>query len=401
MTADSKSVLSGIRILDIGTMIAGPFSTTLLADFGAEVIKVERPDGGDTLRSLGPFVEGESLYWAVDGRNKKSVTIDFHKESGKALFKELVKISDVVVENFRPGTLDKWGLGYKSLQEIKPDIIMCSVSGYGQTGPYAEKASYDRIALAFAGYTHITGYPDLPPLRPGIAIADYVGGLYGAFSILLALQHRNTTQQGLHVDVALYEAMYRLTEVLTVSYDKLGKERTRMGNLHFAAAPGGHFLTKDGDYVVLTISGGDSVFGRFAEAIGRAELAKDPKFNTHQHRWENITETNKLAQDWMSNLSTQEALDALDKYGIPASKVYSIKDMLNDPHYQARESYQTVEHPRLGPLKMQAPTPKLSEAKGRINNPGPSLGEHNNEILQGLLGLSNEETEKLKAEGVI
>lgn len=401
MTADSTSVLSGIRILDIGTMIAGPFSTTLLADFGAEVIKVERPDGGDTLRSLGPFVDGESLYWAVDGRNKKSLTIDFHKEQGKALFKELVKFSDVVVENFRPGTLDKWGLGYEALRQIKSDIIMCSVSGYGQTGPYAQKASYDRIALAFAGYTHITGYPDLPPLRPGIAIADYVGGLYAAFSILLALQHRSKTGQGLHVDVALYEAMYRLTEVLTATYDKLGKERTRMGNLHFAAAPGGHFLTKDGDYVVLTISGGDAVFRRFAEAIGRPELGNDARFDTHQHRWENITETNRLAEDWMSNLSTKEVLDTLDKYGIPASKVYSIKDMLNDPQYQARDSYQTVEHPRLGPLKMQAPVPKLSEANGRVTHPGPLLGEHTCEILEELLGLKREETVRLKAEGVI
>lgn len=401
MTTDSTSVLSGIRILDIGTMIAGPFSATLLADFGAEVIKVERPDGGDTLRKLGPFVDGESLYWAVDGRNKKSVTIDFHKERGKTLFKELVKISDVVVENFRPGTLDKWGLGYKSLQDIKPDIIMCSVSGYGQTGPYAQKASYDRIALAFAGYTHITGYPDLPPLRPGVAIADYVGGLYAAFSILLALQHRNNTQQGLHVDVALYEALYRLTEVLTVSYDKLGQERTRMGNLHFAAAPGGHFLTKDGDYVVLTVSGGDGVFRRFTEAIGQPELSSDPRFDTHQHRWENINQTNKLVEEWMSKLSTQEVLAALDKFGIPASKVYSIKDMMADPHYQARESYQSVEHPRLGPLKMQAPTPKLSEAQGRIINSGPQLGENNQEIFQGLLGLSREETDQLSALGII
>jgi crotonobetainyl-CoA:carnitine CoA-transferase CaiB-like acyl-CoA transferase len=273
--------------------------------------------------------------------------------------------------------------------------------GYGQSGPYASKASYDRIALAFAGYTYITGYPDLPPLRPGIAIADYVGGLYGAFSILLALQHRNNTGKGLHVDVALYEALYRLTEVLTVSYDKLGQERTRMGNLHFAAAPGGHFKTRDGDYVVLTVSGGDGVFRRFAEAIGRPELTSDPRFDTHQHRWENIGETNKLVEDWMSGLSTQEVLDTLDKYGIPASKVYSIKDMLADPQYQARESYQTIEHPRLGPLRMQAPTPKLSEAEGRITHPGPQLGENNDEVFQGLLGLSREEAEQLREDGVI
>lgn len=397
-----SSLLSGIRVLDIGTMLGGPVTATLLADFGAEVIKVEMPKVGDTLRWIGPFVKDESLYWAVEGRNKKSITIDFHKKKGQELFKKLVEKSDVVVENFRPGTLKKWGLDYDSLKKVNERIIISSVSGFGQTGPYNTKAAYDRIALAFSGFLDITGFSDRAPVRPGIAIADYMGALFSAFSVVLALYHRdiNNGQQGQHIDVSLYETIFRFTDVLTVSYDKLGIIRERRGNRHFAAAPGDHFRTKDDKYVVITVSS-DALFKRLCAAIGREELVEDQRFISHHKRFENIDEINQIVADWILPKTAVEVIELLEKHSVPCSQIYNIEDIVNDVHYQARESIIEVEHSRLGPLKMQGIVPKFSRTPGKINSLGPLLGEHNQEILQNILNLDDLEVENLKHEGVI
>ena len=249
-----SSPLRGLKVIELGTMIAGPVGCTLLGDFGADIIKIEQPKTGDTLRQLGPFVDGESLFWNVDGRNKRSVAIDLHHREGQDLVRRLVAQADAVVENFRPGTLAKWGLSFADLIKINPRLVMVSVSGFGQTGPYSSRAAYDRTALAFGGLLHVTGYPDRPPVRPGLPVADYTTALFCAFSLVMALYERDVRGgQGKHVDVALYESMFRFSEAVLAAYDRLGEVRQRQGNIHPAASPAEHFETSDGRFLVLAV----------------------------------------------------------------------------------------------------------------------------------------------------
>ena len=396
---ENRTPLEGIRVLDIGTMAAGPAAATLLADFGAEVIKIERPDGGDTLRNVGQMMEGESLYWAVDARNKKSITIDFHKKEGQELYKQLVKKSDVVVENFRPGTMEKWNIGYETLKEINPQIILCSVSGYGQTGPYSKRIAYDRMGLAFSGLLYMSGFEDRIPVKPGLPMADYLTAVYAAFSIMLTLFHRKNTNKGQHIDLALYEAVYRWTEALTASYDKFGIIRERTGNIHHAGI-GGHFVSSDNKYMVITGSN-NAIFKRLCIAMNKEELINDPRYDSHQKRVQHIEYINSLIAEWVSSNKCQDIVKICDEAGIPCSMMYNIKDIVEDPHYQARESFVNVKHPRLGDIRMPNVFPKLSESPGEIRSSGPLLGEHNNEIFNDILGLSDEELKKLKEIGVI
>ena len=281
--------LAGIRVLDLGTMVAGPVAATLLGDFGADVIKIEQPQGGDTIRHSGPIHKGHGLWWNVEGRNKRSVTLDLRVPEGQALLRDLAAQCDVLVENFRPGTLERWNLGYEPLREINPRLVMLRISGYGQTGPNAHRAAYDRIALAFSGLLHITGEADGPPIRPGVALADYQSAVLGAFSVMMALYHRDAKGgQGQLIDLALYEAVFRFTDVLVTAYDQMRVVRERRGNLHFAAAPGNHFETNDGRYLVLTVSS-DGVFRRLGEAMREHPgLADDPRFVNHAGRWEHV-----------------------------------------------------------------------------------------------------------------
>src|SRR5918994_1497095 len=290
MELKDKGPLAGIRVIDIGTMVAGPVAATLLADLGADVIKIEQPGRGDSLRHIGPAVEGESLWWNVEGRNKKSVTLDLHHPEGQRILKEMLKHADVLVENFRPGILGKWNLSREHLKQVNPRLVMLSVSGYGQTGPYANRAGYDRIALAMGGTLNATGYTDRAPVKLGTAMADYSTAILGAFGAMVALYHRDARGgAGQQIDLSLYETVFRFTDVMVTAYEKMGLPRERTGNLHFAAAPGDHFETCDGRYIVLTVSN-DRMFGRLCEVI--PALGGEERYSTHAKRPACVEELN-------------------------------------------------------------------------------------------------------------
>lgn len=394
-------MLSGLRILDLGTMVAGPVACTLFGDFGAEVIKVEVPERGDTVRDLGPFVDGECLYWSVEARNKKSITLNLREPEGQALLCRLVKEADAVVENFRPGTLERWNLGYDVLKQQNPDLIMLRVSGFGQTGPYRERAGYDRIGLAFGGLMGITGYADRPPVRSGTSTADYQTAILGAFALMMAIYHRDLRGGGgQEIDLSMYESVIRFTEVLVPEYDRLGVVRERRGNKHFAAAPGEHFKTSDGRYVILTVSA-DAGFRRLCDAMGRPDLAQDPRYGSHASRWEHVDVLNALVAEWIETQPVEQLCKSLDDAKLAYSFIYSIDDIMKDPHYAARESIATVDQPRIGPVKMAGVFPLFSGAPSKPIEPAPDLGQHNAEVYGDLLGLAETDRQALQARGII
>jgi crotonobetainyl-CoA:carnitine CoA-transferase CaiB-like acyl-CoA transferase len=398
---EKKGPLDKVRIIEIGTMVAGPVAATLLGDFGADVIKLETPKGGDPIRQSGPCIDGESLWWNVEGRNKRSVTLDLRKPEGQEILHELVKCSDVLIENFRPGTMARWNADYQRLSAINPRLIMLSISGYGQTGPNAPLASYDRVALAFAGFLHVTGYPELPPVRPGFAIADYQTALFGAFSVMMALFNRDARGgTGQHIDLSLYETVFRFTEVMITAYDKLGISRGRTGNMASAAAPGDHYATNDGRFLALTIAA-DNVFQRLCVALERPELATDPRFSTHPARIQNYKAINDIVADWIFTQDVERVTDAFKANGVPHSLIYSPAEIMADPHYAARESIATLDHPRLGPLKMPAAVPRFSETPAPAFRAAPVLGADTVEILGGLLNISEDRMASLRAGGII
>ena len=400
---DRLPALQGVRVLDIGTMVAGPVAATLLGEFGAEVIKIEKPDGGDSTRNVGPYVEGQSLWWQVEGRNKKSLTLDLRKPEGQQVLRGLVERSDVLIENFRPGTLLRWGLGYDDLSRLNPGLVMCSVSGFGQTGPYSQRAGYDRIGQAFGGLMHITGYPDRPPIRPGTAMADYQSALFAALGVMLALYARDAggaQGRGQHIDLALYESVFRFTDILAPAFDKLGIVRERQGNLHFAAAPGEHFEMADGRFLILTCSS-DGVFRRICEALGQPGLAMDERFRTHDARWKRIAEINGIVAEWVRGNEPAHVTAALDRAGAPYTVALTIADIFADPQYAARQSIAEIVHATMGTLRMPAVVPKLSLTPGAIATPGPDLGQHTDTILQEVLDLSGEDISQLRANGIV
>ncbi|RJG03480.1 CaiB/BaiF CoA transferase family protein [Noviherbaspirillum sedimenti] len=405
MRTDDKAAqvqpLSGIRVLELGTMIAGPVAATLLADFGAEVIKIEAPGLGDPIRKSGPMVGSESLYWNVEGRSKQSITLDLRRPEGQQVLRDLVRHADVLIENFRPGTMAGWNIGYEALKEINPRLIMLSISGFGQTGPYASRPAYDRIALAFAGFLNMTGYPDRPPVRPGTSMADYQAALFGAFAVMIALFQREARGgTGQQIDVSLYETIFRFTDVMVTAYDKLGLKRERTGNAHFAAAPGDHYETADGSFIAMTVAA-DTIFKRLCDAIGRNELASHPDFATHRKRVENYTEINNLVAYWFRSRPASECCDALEKHAVPHSRIYTAEDILADPHYAARESIATLEHPVIGPIKMPNVLPLFSGCKAAPIRPAPALGADTSAVLSSLLGMSKDEIAHLQETGTI
>lgn len=396
-----QAPLKGLRVLDLGTMIAGPVAATLLADFGAEVIKIEQPKGGDPLRQVGPQVDGEGLYWQVEGRNKQSVTVDLRKPEGQALLRDLATKADVLVENFRPGTMANWNLGYETLREANPKLVMLSISGFGQTGPYSSRPAYDRIALAFGGLLNMTGYADRPPVRPGNAMADYQSAILGAFGVMVALHHRDQVSGlGEHVDLSLYETVFRFTDVMFTAYEKLGVERQRQGNRHFAAAPGDHYEMKDGKFIVMTVSN-DQMFRRLTTAMNQEALASDPRFNTHAARWSNIDEINGLVAEWVHANAPVDVFAALERVGMAYSLVYQPADILNDPHYAERRSYVSVTHPRIGDIKIQAAHPKMASWQPEVPTYAPELGAATDAVLSELLGLDAAQIGQLRDAGVI
>lgn len=394
--------LDNVRVLDIGTLLAGPWGATLLGDFGAEVIKVEQPEIGDALRGTPKDGEaGMPLHWLTEARNKKSVTLNLRVEAGQDLLKRLVAVSDVLIENFTPGTLEKWGLGWETLNELNPRLIMVRVSGYGQSGPYSDRPGYDRIALGVSGYMYPTGFPDRMPVRPAFPTADYNTATFAAFAAMLALYERDANGGvGQMIDLALYEPPFRITGSLLAGWQKTGHNRERIGNRNPGFAPAGTFESKDGRYLQIA-AGGDNVWQRLARAIGGEALAEDPRYLRSRDRIKAADELEALLADWVSQHTYADAEAVLVDAGVPVGGIYRAEDILKDPHYQARDSYIEVQDPVQGDLAMPGVIPKLSETPGEVKWTGPQLGAHNEEIYGNVLGLNSVELEQLSNDGVI
>jgi crotonobetainyl-CoA:carnitine CoA-transferase CaiB-like acyl-CoA transferase len=399
--------LAGIRVLDLGTRIGAPFAATLLADLGAEVIKVELPGQGDFMRTIGPFVDDYSLFWAVEGRNKKSVTCDLRKPAGQELLKRFVPLVDVIVENFQPGTLESWGLGYDVLAALNPALILTRVSVYGQTGPYRDRPGLDRNGIALGGLLYITGYPDRPPVRPGLIVSDYLTGVFNAFAIVAALYERDrraretgTPPRGQWVDLALYESILRIMEHTLATYDRLGVVREREGNRLRNSAPLDNWETKDGKYVCI-IAAGDGLFPRLARAMEREDLVADPRFATMATRAAHGDEINAVVAAWCRARTAREIQDVLERHEVPFGIAYSVADIFADPHVAAREDIVTVDDPVIGPVRMQGVYPRFSRTPGAIRRGAPRLGADNEQVYGELLGVTPEELGALARDGVI
>ncbi len=397
------AVLSGIRVLDAASFIAGPSCAALLAEFGAEVIKVEHPAGGDPLRRLGtPAGEaGDSLLWLNEGRNKRSVTLDLKHPEGAALFLRLAERADVLCENFRPGTLERWGIGPDVLQARNPGLILLRISGFGQEGPYAARPGFARIAHAVGGLAHLTGEEGGPPLTPGsTSLADYMSGLYGVIGVLLALRHRDATGEGQVIDVALYESVFRALDEIAPAFALAGKVRGRQGVGTVNACPHGHFEAADGKWLAIACTS-DRMFARLAGAMGRPELAAADRFGPLQARLAATDEVNGIVAAWCATLPRDGIVEICAAGNVPCGPVLSIDDIMADPHYRARGTLTEIEVPGIGPLPFPAPLPRLSRTPGKLRHTGPGLGEANREIYGGLLGLSESEIEELARKGVI
>ena len=392
--------LSDLRVIEMGTLLAGPFCGQILGDMGAEVIKVEPPGQGDPMRVWGRQKQGDpSLWWPVVARNKKAITLDLRQPEGQQVLRELVEKADFLLENFRPGTLEKWGLGWSELNAINPRLIMIRVSGFGQTGPYARQAGFGAIGEAMGGLRYVVGDPSTPPSRMGISIGDSLAATFACIGALSALHHRDKTGRGQVVDSAIYEAVLNMMESLITEYDKVGYIRERTGAILPNVAPSNVYQTSDG--MVLIAANQDTVFSRLAEAMGRPELAADPKYSTHGARGAHQAELDALVEQWTRTLTTRAVLEAMDKFGVPAGLIYRAPDMLADPHFQAREAIVTIPHPDFGELRMQNVAPKLSETPGGVRSPSPSLGQHNDEVYLELLGLEPGRYEDLKSRRVV
>jgi len=392
--------LSDLRVLELGTLLAGPFCGQLLGDLGAEVVKLEPPGQGDPLRVWGRQKQGEpSLWWPVVGRNKKAITLDMRQAEGQSLLKELVTKADFLLENFRPGTMEKWGCSYAELAAINPKLIMIRVSGYGQTGPYSHRAGFGAIGEAMGGMRYVVGDPSTPPSRMGISIGDSLAATFACLGALSALHYREKTGYGQVVDSAIYEAVLNMMESLITEYDKTGHIRERTGAILPNVAPSNVYPTQDG--LVLIAANQDTVFGRLCEAMGTPDWPKDPRFANHQARGANQKELDDLIGQWTKTLSTTAALEAMDKYGVPAGLIYRAPDMLEDPHFKARNAIIKTQHPHFGELHMQNVAPKLSTTPGTVRSPAPELGQHNEEIYLELLGMDRERYDGLRARKVI
>jgi crotonobetainyl-CoA:carnitine CoA-transferase CaiB-like acyl-CoA transferase len=392
--------LDGIRVLDLGTRIGAPFAATLLGELGADVIKVEQPGTGDFLRTIPPFDGEVSLFWAVEGRGKRSVTIDLSKPEGQDILKRLVPHADVLVENFQPGTLERWNLAPAVLTEINPRLILSRVSVYGQDGPYRERPGLDRNGIALGGLLHITGHPDAPPVRPGVIVADYLTALFNTIGILAALVDRARTDTGQQVEVALYESVLRIMEWTVAAYDRLGIVRERTGNRLPNSAPLDNYETADGRYVCIAAAG-DVLFPRLCRAMGREDLPGDPRFSTLEQRATNADAINAEVAAWCRSRTLGEIESTLIANQVPVTGVYPIDEIVEDPQVVAREAIVEVADPALGPVRQQAPVPRLERTPLRIRAGAPQLGEHTDEVLAELLGMSAADVAALRAAGVV
>lgn len=394
-----REALEGVRVLDISTVIAGPWGAGIFADFGAEVIKVEMPGRGDAFRAMGPLKDGVSIRWPSMGRNKKSITLDFHYEEGKKLFLDLVAKSDVIIENFRTGTLDKWGLGMDVLRKTNPDIIVTHVTGYGQTGPNAHLAGLGTPLQAFSGMTYLTGYPDRPPVSPPFALADYIAGLNAVIGTMIALYHRDCLKgKPQEVDVSLYEGIFRMEESFIAQYDILGINRERSPMPAGASCPIGTFETKDSRYVILVCST-DPVFDHLCDAMNRPDWL--PKYAKATERLADPKPIMDAVTAWVAQQDYETLKARCDTCGVPISAIYSMKDIFEDPQYAARGNIVEVPCEEFGSIKMPSVFPVLTETPGKIKWAGPKIGGQNEDIYAGLLGLTEEQISELKEKKVI
>lgn len=390
--------LAGIRVIELGQLIAGPFCGQLLGDMGAEVIKVEPPGPGDPMRNWGHG--DDKLWWEVVARNKKSVSVNLRVPEGQKIVRDLVATADILIENFKPGTLEKWGLAPDRLHAVNPGLIVVRVSGYGQTGPYSDRAGFGGIGEAMGGWRYIVGDPDRAPSRMGVSIGDSLAATYGCLGALAALHARERTGHGQIVDSALYEAVLQVMESLVPEYMVSGHVRQRTGSVLEGVAPSNVYRCSDGEFLI----GGnqDAVFARLCAAIGRPELATDPRYATHRARAEHQAELDALIEAWTSTLSVAEVEAAMIAHSVPAGRMYRAPEMLADPHFAARDALVEVDSPRWGRFKMQNSFPRLSETPGGIRSLAPAkVGQHNGEVLGGLLGLDRATQTRLAERGVI
>lgn len=398
---DRTGPLTDLRVVEMGQLLAGPFCGQLLADFGAEVIKLEAPGSGDPMRQWGrekPY--GKSLWWPVVARNKKSVTCDMRTPDGQRLARDIIAQADVVVENFRPGTLERWGLGYDVLSADNPGLIMARVSGYGQTGPYSTRAGYGSIGEAMGGIRYVTGDPDNAPSRAGISLGDSLAAVFATIGVLSALHGRVATGRGQIVDSAIYEAVLAMMESMVPEWGIAGYQRERTGSVLPNVSPSNVYPTAGGE-MILIAANQDTVFARLATVMGRDDLIGDPRFAGHAARGENMEELDTIIAAWTTDQETESLLETLHDGGVPAGRIYTARDMFDDPHFAARDAIVRLAHPDLGEFPVHNVFPKLSETPGAVRHLGPELGEHNDEVYGGLLGLSHDDRTDLHDRHVI
>ena len=392
--------LEGIRVIELGTLIAGPFCARLLAEFGAEVIKIEPPGVGDPLRKWRKLHQGTSLWWYAQGRNKKSVTLDLRKPEGQEIVRKLAARADIVVENFRPGAMEKWGLGWSDLSRINPRLVMVRLSGFGQTGPYRDRPGFGAIGESMGGMRYVTGFPDRAPVRVGVSIGDSIAALHGVIGALMALHHRNVNGgRGQFVDVALYEAVFNMMESVLPEYDLFGFVRERSGASLPGIVPSNTYVTQDAKYVVIGANA-DSIFKRMMNAIGRSDLANDPSLAHNDGRVARTEEIEKVIGDWVSAHTLDHVLAVLEKADVPSGKIYDIADIVNDAHYAARAMIGSHALPDGRSVKLPGIVPKLSETPGETKWIGPGLGAHTDDVLSEL-GYDGAQIGDLRSRGVI
>ena len=399
-----KGPLAGARVIEMGQLVAGPFVGSRMADFGAEVIKVETPGNGDAMRAWGHHRYKErGLWWPVLARNKKSVSANLRESRGQDLVRRLIETADVLVENFKPGTLEKWGLAPSALHEINPGLVIARVSGYGQTGPYADRPGFASVGEAMGGLRYINGFPDQPPPRMGISLGDTLAGMFAAQGVLMALYWRDTVGKGRGqvIDASITESCFAMMESALSEYDKVGFVREPSGTGLANVSPSNIFPTSDGKWVVIAANL-NPMFKRLCDAMEQPELADDPRYSTHQARGQNGDELDSLIADWTRELSAAELDERLDKHGVVSGPIYSIEDIVNDPHYQARDMICRFQDKELGEIAVPGFVPKLSETHSEIAWLGPSeVGAHNEEVYCGMLGLSEDDLKELENDGII
>lgn len=394
----SSMALQGLKVLEMGQLIAGPFASKMLGEFGAQVIKIEPPGVGDPLRKWRKLKDGTSLWWHVQSRNKQSLTLNLKAAEGQQIVRRLVAEADVLVENFRPGTLESWGLGWDTLSKINPRLIMLRISGYGQTGPYRDRPGFGVIGEAMGGLRHLTGYPGQAPVRVGISLGDSLSSLYGVIGVLLALQERQNSGMGQFIDVALYESVFAMMESLVPEYDACGYIREPAGSALPGITPSNSYPCNDGHFVLIA-GNGDSIYKRLMHLIGRPDLAEDPRLAHNDGRGEHAERIDAAIAEWTRQRDRDQVLEALNQALVPAGFPYTAADIVKDPHYLARQMIETVQT-SAGALKVPGVLPKLSRTPGRLGAGGPQLGEHTDDLLAGL-GLSGEQVRGLRERGII